>query len=227
MKIKSKNLKKMLILLLILICLGIAVLLGINAFVKNKTKDRMITPQQAANLNDVDCIIVLGCKVKSDGTPSHMLEDRLRMGVEVYDLGVSDKIIMSGDHGREQYDEVNAMKKYAVDNKVPSEDVFMDHAGFSTYESMYRAKEIFGAKKVVIVTQKYHLYRSLYIAEKLGLDAYGTASDYRTYAGQLRRDIREVLARNKDLFMSIIKPKPTYLGEKISLQGSGDVTNDL
>mgnify|MGYP000152299077 FL=1 len=73
---------------------------------------------------------------------------------------------MSGDHGRENYDEVNTMKNYAINDGIPSEDIFMDHAGFETYDSMYRAKKIFGAKKVVIVSQKYHLYRSLYIAKK-------------------------------------------------------------
>ena len=102
----------------------------------------------------------------------------------------------------------------------------MDHAGFSTYESIYRAKEIFGAERIVVITQEYHLYRALYIADALGLEAYGVASDQRTYSGQTMRDVREILARNKDFLTSLFKPKPTYLGETISLDGSGDVTND-
>ena len=102
----------------------------------------------------------------------------------------------------------------------------MDHAGFSTYESMYRAKEIFGVKKVIIVTQGYHLYRAVYIAESMGLEAYGVASDYRSYAGQMSRDIREILARVKDFGTSILKPYPTYLGETIPISGDGDLTND-
>ena len=118
------------------------------------------------------------------------------------------------------------MKAYAVAHGVPSEDVFMDHAGFSTYETVYRAKEIFGAKRVIIVTQEYHLYRALYIAERFGIEAYGVASDYHTYGGQTQRDLREVLARCKDFFASIFKPEPTYLGEKIPIDGNGDVTND-
>lgn len=133
---------------------------------------------------------------------------------------------MSGDHGREGYDEVNAMKQYAMVAGVPSSDVFMDHAGFSTYESMYRAKEIFQAQKVVIVSQEYHLYRAIYIAQALGLDAYGVAADGEDYAGQWQRDAREVLARVKDFFTSIWKPEPTYLGEAIPVSGDGDVTND-
>ena len=131
-----------------------------------------------------------------------------------------------GDHGREDYDEVGAMKDYAIENGVPSENVFMDHAGFSTYETVYRAKEIFEADKVIIVTQEYHLYRALYIAEQLGVDAYGVSSDLNTYAGQSMRDAREVLARCKDWLMCIFKPEPTYLGEAIPVSGNGDVTND-
>ena len=169
---------------------------------------------------------MLGCGVYADGTPTAMLHDRLRRSVELYDLGAAPKLLMTGDHGREGYDEVDAMKTFAVDAGIASEDVFMDHAGFSTYESMYRAKEIFRAKKIIIVTQEYHLYRAIYIAESLGMEAYGVSSDYRSYGGQLHYDIREVLARVKDFGMSIIQPEPTYLGEAIPISGDGNLTND-
>lgn len=102
----------------------------------------------------------------------------------------------------------------------------MDHAGFSTYESMYRAKEIFGAEKILVVTQEYHLYRSLYVAERMGLDAYGVPAADVDYSGQKVRDIREYLAIVKDFAKVIIKPEPTILGSPVSLSGSGDVTND-
>ena len=118
------------------------------------------------------------------------------------------------------------MKKYAIDKGVPSEDIFMDHAGFSSYESIYRAKEIFGAKRIVIVTQKYHLYRALHIANSLGVEAYGVGADPRQYVGAMYREIREILARNKDFVKCLFKPEPTYLGESIPVSGSGDVTND-
>ena len=78
---------------------------------------------------------------------------------------------MSGDHGQIEYDEVNTMKQVAIDAGVPSNDIFMDHAGFSTYESIYRAKEIFEADKLIIVSQEYHLYRALYIAKQLGIES--------------------------------------------------------
>ena len=135
-------------------------------------------------------------------------------------------LLMSGDHGRKEYDEVNAMKHYAIDNGVLSENIFMDHAFFSTYETVYRAKEIFEAEKVIIVTQEYHLYRALYIADQFGMDAYGVSADLNKYAGQSMRDFREVLARCKDFAMCIFKPEPTFLGEVIPISGNGDLTND-
>ena len=225
MKIK-KLLFKIIIILLVLSIIGITFVFAINSHVKSASKDSIISPADAANLEDVDCIIVLGCLVRDDGTLSGMLHDRLQRGIELYFNGTAKKLLMSGDHGQESYDEVNAMKQYAIENNVPSKDIFMDHAGFSTYESIYRAKEIFKADKIVIVTQEYHLYRALYIAEKLGIEAYGVASDLHEYSGQNARDTREVLARCKDFATSIFKPKPTYLGEEIPISGNGDVTND-
>jgi len=213
----------------ILVCLGVlglAAVLCINAIVKGTTKDKILTSQQAAELEGVDCILVLGCYVHENGNPSDMLHDRLKMGVELYDLGAAPKLLMTGDHGRVGYDEVDAMKTFAVEAGIQSENVFMDHAGFSTYESMYRARDIFQAKKIIIVTQEYHLYRAIYIAESLGLEAYGVASDYRTYYGQTSRDVRELLARVKDFGTSLFQPKPTYLGEAIPIWGDGNLTND-
>ena len=228
--LKSKKNIKILIIVacvcLSLILVGGLSVLGINLWVTGSVKDRILTETEATKLEDIDCIIVLGCQVRSDGTPSHMLEDRLKRGVALYDLGAAPKLLMSGDHGTREYDEVDAMKRYAVDNGVPSADVFMDHAGFSTYDTVCRAKEIFQAKKVLIVTQTYHLYRAVYIAQKLGLEAYGVAAEYRTYSGQFARDIREVLARVKDFGMCVFKPDPVYLGEAIPISGSGEQTHD-
>ena len=211
------------------LCLAIAggiALLSVNAHVKSSVKENILSPESAAELEDVDCIIVLGCLVRSNGEPSDMLADRLSRGIELYFSRAAPKLLMSGDHGREEYDEVSVMKQYAVSADVPSSDVFMDHAGFSTYDSIDRAKEIFGADKIIIVTQEYHLYRAMYIAEALGIEAYGVSADLRSYRGQLGRDVREILARAKDWSFTIFKPEPKYLGEPISLQASGDLTND-
>ena len=217
--------KKVIIIVAIIIAVIGLMVLGINFYVKASTKNQIIENGDYSNLKDIDCIIILGAGIWGD-SPSPMLQDRLLQGIDLYKSNVSSKIIMSGDHGREEYDEVNVMKKYAIDNGVPSEDIFMDHAGFSSYESIYRAKEIFGAKRIVIVTQKYHLYRALHIANSLGLEAYGVGADPRQYVGAMYREIREILARNKDFVKCLFKPEPTYLGESIPVSGSGDVTND-
>ena len=223
---KKAILKKAVKILLVLGLAGCLFLFLINLYMIRKEKPNIISSDDAAALGDVDCIMVLGCSVRPDGTPSGMLRDRLDKGIELYEDGVSDRLLMSGDHGRKNYDEVNRMKQYAIDEGIPSGDIFMDHAGFSTYESMYRARDVFQAEKVIIVTQRYHLYRALYAAKQLGLDAYGVASDQRTYAGQKRRDVRELLARGKDFMTGIFKPEPTYLGEAIPVNGDGNATND-
>lgn len=219
----KKLMKTAICVLLIIAAAGAAAAFGLSAYVKSSAKKYILDANNAGT--GYDCILVLGCGVH-DTTPSHMLEDRLLRGVELYKNGVSDKLLMSGDHGRKNYDEVNVMKAFAVDAGIASEDVFMDHAGFSTYESMYRARDVFKAKKILIVTQEYHLYRAIYDARALGLDAYGVVSMPRTYAGQAYRDIREILARDKDFFWSLFKPEPTYLGEAIPVQGDGNLTND-
>jgi vancomycin permeability regulator SanA len=181
---------------------------------------------EASELKDVDCIIVLGCGINPNGKPSDMLRDRLDFAIEIYKNGGAPKLLMSGDHGRVGYNEVGVMKQYAIDNGVPSEDIFMDHAGFSTYETMYRAKEIFKASKVIVVTQEYHLYRGMYNAKKLGMETYGVASDVYWYQNEFYRETREVAARCKDFIWCIFKPEPTYLGEAIPVSGNGNVTND-
>ena len=226
MKLKSrKPIKKCLLWLLVLGILTVATPLGINLWVVQTSTSCILTADKAAALTDVDCILVLGCGVYSNGTPTSMLADRLQRGVELYQSGAGPKLLMSGDHGQADYDEVNVMKNYALKEGIPSSDIFMDHAGFSTYESMYRARDIFQAKKIIIVTQKYHLYRALYIARALGLEAYGVPADYRIYAEQSARDFREILARNKDFLTSLFKPLPTYLGEAIPVSGDGNLTN--
>lgn len=197
---------------------------AIDAHVRSSAESRIVTADETARLDGIDCIVVLGCGVRPDGQPSDMLADRITQGVALYEKGASPKLLMSGDHSRSDYDEVNTMRNVAVEAGVPADDVFMDHAGFSTYESMYRARDVFGAKRIVIVSQRYHLYRALYVAERLGLDAYGVSADLRPYAGQETREVREILARVKDFLTAIVQPPPTYLGDPISLSGSASVT---
>ncbi len=226
MKTKKTWIKWTAIVLCALIIFGCAGVLILNACVKRSAKGRILTPEQAASLEQVDCILILGCGVYENGQPSAMLRDRLIQGISLYKSGVAPKLLMSGDHGQTDYDEVNVMKQYAIDAGVPSEDIFMDHAGFSTYESVYRAREIFGVDNLVIVTQEYHLYRAIYTARQFGMEVHGVSADLDTYAGQFVRDAREILARCKDFAMCIFKPKPTHLGDAIPISGNGDITND-
>lgn len=210
---------------ILLIAAGISS--AINDYVIAQVEDRIVTDEEARGLG-ADCILVLGAGLRPDGTPNLMLRDRLDTGIALYKAGAAPKLLLSGDNGQEIYDEVNAMKKYVLDAGIPVEDVFLDHAGFSTYESIYRGKEIFQVQKALIITQQYHQYRALYAAEKLGLEAYGVVSDsmMTIYSGQDLRDRREFLARNKDFFKLLIKPKPTYLGEVIPISGSGLASHD-
>lgn len=202
----------------------IIVIFGINFYVKISTS-KLIVNNDSDKLNNYDCILVLGAGIWNN-EPSPMLKDRLDVAINLYNNKKASKIIMSGDHTKENYDEVNIMKKYAIDKGVKSEDIFMDHAGISTYDSIYRAKNIFKPDKIIIVTQKYHLYRSLYIAKKLDIESLGVEATPKKYSGAFAREVREILARDKDFIKSIFKPKSKYLGEAIPVSGNGDITND-
>lgn len=202
----------------------IAAALLINFYIVRKTKSGILKAEDLKTDN-ADCILILGAGVRN-GKPTPMLRDRLLTGIELYEKGAAKKIIMSGDHGSSDYDEVNTMRLFAVERGVPEEDIFMDHAGFSTYDSVYRAKKVFEANNIIIVSQKYHLYRALYVSEKLGVKVCGVSANLNKYGGQLKREIREILARDKDFFKCIAKPEPAFLGDKIPVSGDGRATKD-
>lgn len=202
----------------------VLVFAGTNAAAILTTQDDIVDQQAAASF-DADAIVVLGASVRPDGTPSGILQDRLDDGIALYFAGAAPKIIMSGDNGTESYNECWAMKQYAISQGVPSEDVFCDHAGFSTYETMYRARHVFGADRVVIATQTYHLYRAVYDAQGVGMEAIGVPSDYGEYVNQSWYDFREIFARTKDFFQVLFSVPSTFVGDPISLDQSGDVTD--
>ena len=202
----------------------VLVLAATNAAVVLSTRDFIIS-QKTASEFDGDAILVLGASVLPGGKPSGILQDRLDDGIALYFAGAAPKIIMSGDNGTASYNEVRAMKNYAVEQGVPSEDIFCDHAGFSTYESMYRAKHVFGVNRLVVATQTYHLYRAIYTARGLGMETIGVASDYHQYDGQSLFSAREIPARTKDFFKTITQPPSKFVGDPIPLTQSGDVTN--
>ncbi len=186
-----------------LVCLVAVFLFGfacliISLALVDSVSDRILTEYQENE--HYDCIIVLGAGLKRNGEPSDMLEDRIKTGVEIFNRGCADYILMSGDRSGDDYDEPAAMKAYAERLNVESERILLDNQGFSTFESITRAKELYGFDKVIIITQEYHLYRALYIADRCDIDAVGYSADLRTYRGQIFRDFREILARVKDFF---------------------------
>lgn len=178
-----------------------------NGIVVVTGNSRIVSAERAAKLEDVDCILVLGCRVYSN-EPSVMLKDRVMQGVELYKLGASETLFMTGDSRDRYYDETGVMSRLAEENGVPKENIVTDRYGLSTYDSIFRAAKVYGYKKVIIVTQEYHLTRALYIAKQFGMDAYGVASDTREYKDQLKRDVREIAARSKDFLYCILKPEP-------------------
>ena len=179
------------------------------------------------DIEPADCALVPGALVYGSGQLSWVLRDRVDYAIALYDDGKVNKLLLTGDHGQKDYDEVNAMKDYAVAQGVPEDDIFLDHAGFSTYESMYRARDVFRASRVIVVTQAFHLSRAVYDARRLGLDAEGVASNPRRYANETKDALRESLARVKDFFyVNLLRPLPKYLDEAIPISGSGTATHD-
>jgi len=179
-------------------------------------------PDQAPT---AEVAIILGAKVWGDGTPSNMLQDRLLTGIELYRQGKVKKLLLSGDHARATYDEVNAMRTFVLDRGVPPEDVFMDHAGFSTYDTMYRARDVFQVRDALVVTQGFHLDRAVYTARALGLNATGVPADLRVYQNAGRFAVRDWLARCKALLqLHILRSSPRFLGPPIPIGGDGRTT---
>jgi len=139
-------------------------------------------------------VMILGAKVRGDGSLSDMYKDRADVAIDVYKQGEAGKILVSGDHGRIEYDEVNAAKNYLLANGIPAEDIFLDHAGFDTYDSLYRARDVFQIKTLIISTQNFHLPRAVYIARKLGIEAWGVSADRHFYGNEQFYETREALA---------------------------------
>lgn len=205
----------------------------INNHVVNKEKDNILCavtedkdsllPAEIRALEDLDadCIMVLGAGIRDDETPTPMLKDRLDTGIMLYEQGAAPKLLLTGDNGQVGHNEIHVMLNYVKKAGVPEEDIFCDHAGFSTYDSMYRAQDIFGASSVIVVTQTYHEYRALYVGEKLGLQVKGVAADQMKYSGQAAREVREVLARVKDFFKAMTRAEAELGGEAIPINGSG------
>ena len=215
----KKIFKYILIVLIVIILVPVI----INFYVILSTKNRIVSGYSEL-LTDIDYIVVLGAGIRR-GKPSPMLEDRLKTGISLYNNDISNKILITGDHMNDDYDEVTVMKNYLLEHGIPEEDIITDNYGISTYDSIYRVKNVYKSNKVVIVSQRYHLYRALFLSDNLDLESYGVEADLRYYYGQWYREIREILARNKDFIKGIIKPKAVYTAFSIYYIKKYDIIN--
>ena len=170
--------------------------------------------------------LVPGSLVYGDSSLSLIVKDRVDKAIELYKAGKVKRILVSGDHGTKKYDEVNCMKKYLKEQGVPEEDIFTDHAGFDTYSSIIRAIKVFKATDIIVVTQKYHLNRALYIAHQKGLNAKGIIADKREYSGIRSFKIREYLANVKAFFYVLFNISPHFLGPEIPITGDSKLSYD-
>lgn len=191
--------KKVFLIFLAIVALCTIVISALNLHILNKASDYISIYSKLSEAK-YDAILVLGAGLRADGTPSDMLKDRLLVAINLYNSGASNKLILSGDRSGDDYDEVGAMKAFCLERSIPESDMIFDNIGYSTYESVYNTKENTDYKKIVIVTQSYHLYRAVYISRQMGFDAYGISADIHTYKGQFARDVREGFARAKDFF---------------------------
>ena len=227
--------KKILTAAAVAVALIMMLVFGISSFVALSTSGSITGSDKGHGIDErtieesksikPDCILVLGCAVWLDNKPSPMLKDRLDTAIALYKKGVAPKLLLSGDNSIQEYSEPDCMYKYTLEQGVPEEDIFLDFAGFSTYESMYRAKAVFKVDSMIVVTQRYHLFRALYACDALGIKAAGVGADQKKYAGRVNREVREVLARDKDFVKCLIRPEPTFLGDELPIDGDGKITH--
>lgn len=227
MRKKKKLLMKFTITIAGLVTIGLAMFFIINSVVVDSASKYVYPIEDIAQMDKAECVLVLGARVYQDESLSPVLKDRVDYAIAIYQAGKADKILFTGDHGQTDYDEVNAMMDYAIEKGVLKTDIFLDHAGFSTYDSIYRARDVFCVTDVIIVTQKFHLSRAVYIARQLGLNAYGVNADPRKYLNAKYDSFRENFARVKDFFyVNVFKPEPKYLGDAIPIFGDSGETHD-
>lgn len=218
MKLTRLSIKKVILTISLIFVVAVTVVVAIN-FGVQKTSESFI--YNAQDVPQKEVALVLGAKVYQDGRLSDMFRDRVDVAVGLYKAGKIKKILVSGDHGTKEYDEVNAAKNYLLQNGVPGADIFLDHAGFDTYDSVYRARDVFQVESIIVVTQNYHLPRALYIADKIGVDAVGVGADLRTYGGEDYRNFREEFAVVKAWLDVALQAKPKFLGKPVPASGEG------
>lgn len=193
--------------------------------------DSSLSGQSVEAVRDfgAEAIIVPGAAVLSGNTPSPILKARLDAAFDLYSRGLAPKILLSGDGTGDYYDEISVMLEYMKEKGVPGDDVFCDYQGINTYQSMVRAKQVFGVNRAIVVTQSFHLPRAIYIGQNADMKTRGIATD-QVGPKEIRQDnvqliFREIMARNKDFFALKFKKIPKYNGETVDISGDGTLTH--
>lgn len=216
--------RKIVVWCFILLVLMAVCVIGINIAVVSYAESYIAC--NSSVIEPMTVALVPGAAVWRGGRLSHVLEDRVITALEMYRKGQVKKILASGDHGRRRYDEVNAMKKFFIDGGVRPRDLFLDHAGFDTYSSIIRARDVFGVRDMYIVTQRFHLHRSLFIARQIGVNAKGICADRRSYVFGAWYHLREVFARLKAVMNVLTKREPRFRGAFVPINGDGRASWD-
>lgn len=204
--------------------LATCVLLSINYLISSQVDGYI-----SKNVNSVKpcyTAIVLGASVSNEGDLSTVLTDRMLTAIDLYHSGKVQRFLLSGDHGRQQYDEVNSMKNFLIEHRINAKDIFLDHAGFDTYNSLVRAKKIFDVNKAIIITQNFHLPRAVFIGRSIGIDTYGVKADKREYRNMYKLQFRELFANVKAVYEVLFDINPKYLGSKIPITGDSQLSWD-
>lgn len=207
-----------------IVVIALALCISINSLIEQYGNNYIVSEKNAPI---VDAIIIPGAKINANGTPSNSLKNRLDLGYQLYEKGCAKKILVSGDHSSEYYDEVTVMREYLENLGVPPEDIFLDHSGLDTYHTMYGAKNLFGVSNAIVVSQHYHNVRAIYIGRQLGMTALGVDAEDAESATTKKMNIREFGARFKAFFQAgIFKPALPLSQEPISIFSDGTVTHN-
>ena len=205
--------------LLALLCFGILIIFILVTNMVFYAGTRGYIYNDTTEAPNAEVALIPGAAVLEDGALSPIFIDRVDMAIKLYEAKKVSKILVSGDNSTVIYNEVNPVRLYLISKGIPDQDIFLDHAGFDTYSTMYRARDIFGVSSALITTQSFHLPRAVFIARRLGIKAYGVNAD----VGHIlfSNNIREVFADEKAVLDLIFSRKPKYLGDKIPITGDG------
>ena len=215
--------KKYLKIALYLAIIGLVAIISVNYYVKSSTKKNIYYSIKKFPKNDVG--IIFGAGINGD-QPSKYLKDRLDAGIALYKANRINKILLSGDNGRDEYDELTVMKNYCFNHGVDTTKIFIDYAGFDTYSTVYRAKHIFNIKKATLISQEYHLNRAIYIGQKLGIKSVGYSANNGEYLGYKYVTFREYGSIFKSFFDVLRNREPRFLGNPIDINGVSNYSKE-